>query len=122
MGGDWGDADVMHSLGYCRGSVAKNIYLGKSADHRDKKENLGGSYSYDYNLLRPKRSCNMDFSRCLGREKKSIDQDDSHNYVHYDYDSYVWGGKSNVFPNTKTHVISFQKQKNRYSAHRDEPE
>ena len=115
-GGDWGESDVMHSLGYCRGSVAKNIYLGKSGEKQDSRNNLGESYNYDYNLIKPKRGCNMDFSRCLGRNEKPIEKDDSYNYVHYDYDSYVWGGRSSVFPNTKTHAISFEKQKNRYAS------
>lgn len=37
-------------------------------------------------------------------------------YTHYDYDKYVWGAKSNVFANTKTHVIDFKKQTNRNRA------
>lgn len=35
-------------------------------------------------------------------------------YQHYDFNSYVWGQESKIFPNTKTHLIDFKKQTNRY--------
>ena len=39
----------------------------------------------------------------------------AYSYTHYDFDSYVWSGKSSIYPNTKTSVIDFNKTKNRYN-------
>lgn len=39
----------------------------------------------------------------------------SYSYTHYDFDSYVWEGKSTVYPNTKVSVVDFDKNKGRYN-------
>lgn len=56
----------------------------------------------------------MAFGKSVGRDHGSINSNPSaYGYTHYDYDKYVWGAKSNVYSNTKTHVIEFKKQTKR---------
>lgn len=76
-------------------------------------------YSYDYLKVKPKISTTVDFSRLVGREagaKNSLDL--SLAYTSYDFNKYVWEGNSNVYPNTKTHVIDLRKQSAKKAFHR----
>jgi hypothetical protein len=113
---DWGDANVMHSVAYIKQNVSKNIYFSrqpKSAGRRYQTINPSSNYSYDYNILKPKHNGLLDFSNVRGRNEKDK-TDNEYSYQHYEYNSYVWENSSQVFPNTKTHLIDFKKQANRY--------
>lgn len=55
----------------------------------------------------------VDFSYIKGREEMPR-KEPTYAYQHYDYDNYVWDKNSRVYPNTKTHLIDFKRQTNRY--------
>lgn len=116
---DWGDANVLQSLAYVKGSISRCIVFDKMQDFpSDPRSNINpaSNYTYDYRLLKQRKSALLDFSAVRGREEKPK-QESSYSYQHYDYDSYVWEKQSKVYPNTKTHLIEFTRQTNRYSHH-----
>lgn len=88
----------------------------KSPKNTRKGINPATNYSFDYKLLKQRKSANLDFSSFRGREEKKQNVD-AYSYQHYEYDSYVRDKNSRVFPNTKTHLIEFKHQTNRYSHH-----
>lgn len=68
---DWGQANVMQSVGYVKRNLAKNIYFGKqpkATARRYETINPASNYSYDYNIVKPKRSGLLDFSIVKGRQ------------------------------------------------------
>lgn len=89
---DWGEANVMHSVGYIKGNVAKNIYFAKQPkDHTKRYEtiNPASNYHYDYNILKPRKNGLLDFSTVKGREEKQKSGKE-YAYQHYEYNNYVW--------------------------------
>ena len=115
--GDWGNVDVMHSLRYVKRSLTKNIDFRPNRRQKIQKNNISNanssSYDYDYTVLKPQRG-KIDFGSLRGRDEK-VKTESSYGYQHYDFDSYVWENKSQVYRNTKTHVADFGKQRNRYT-------
>ena len=112
---DWGKSNIMESIGYIKGSIAKNVLLGQrktTRPRRDKPCN-DSSYDYDCSVVRPIRRGMLDFGSTKGRGLK-MKTEDSYSYQHYDYDSYVWQSNSRVFPSTKQNVADFDKQVSRY--------
>lgn len=73
---------------------------------------MPSDYSYDYSVVKAKKNKIVAFGKSVGRDF-SKKQDLVYSYSHYDYDRYVWDSKSNVYLNTKTHIIDFKKQTNR---------
>lgn len=70
---DWGDANVMKSVGYIKRNVAKNIYFSKQPkEHTRRYEtiNPASNYIYDYKILRPRKNGLLDFSTTKGRDEK----------------------------------------------------
>lgn len=112
---DWGDADVMKSVDYVKGKITKNISIGKQLRERPQRGlvNSVSNYAYDYDCIKPRRWGLVNFGVGRGREQK-LRTETGYSYQHYDYEGYVWSSKSRVFPNTKTHLIEFSKQTNRY--------
>lgn len=119
--GDWGEVDIMQSVQYVRGKVCRNIPFGRRPkERRGKYDGLNvGGYNCDISLVRPRRKALLDFGVVRGRERKTKTEE-GYGYQHYDYEGYVWQNSSQVFPNTKTHLIEFDKQTNRYKESRDE--
>lgn len=112
------------SIDFIKSKTIKNIDF-KTQISREKISSLTrgmvvpSDYSYDYLKVKPKISTTVDFSRLVGREagaKNSLDL--SLAYTSYDFNKYVWGGNSNVYPNTKTHVIDLRKQSAKKAFHR----
>jgi hypothetical protein len=116
---DWGEIDVLESLAYVKGSISKRIDFDKMQNHPSDPRssiNPASNYSYDYKLLKERKSALLDFSALKGRqEQPKLEQ--SYAYQHYEYDDYVWEKNSRVYPNTKTHLIEFKRQTNRYPKH-----
>lgn len=110
---DWGDSDVMRAVKFVKGSIVKNIYLSRQPVDKPKKRtiNPATNYDFDYKVVRPKQGQLPKFTG--GRERR-VKTEHVHSYQHYDYDAYVWGNQSKVFPNTKTHLIGFSCQPGRY--------
>ena len=106
----------MQSIRYVRGSITKNVNFGRLKKEKGKKGGVFGSESYDYDftLVKPQKRGQLNFGVVRGRGQK-VKTEDSHDYQHYDYDSYVWQNESNVFPKTRNNVVDFGKQKSRYS-------
>lgn len=68
--------------------------------------NVPSDYTYDVGIIKPKWSKVAGFGKSVGRDVTNKSANElTYSYVHYDYDRYVWGAKSNVYGNTKTHVI-----------------
>jgi hypothetical protein len=112
---DLGNLDVMQSIRYVKGRLVRNVDLGRRVRQPANRSSSINTDSYDYDdsILRPQRRGLVDFSSVRGRNSK-VKTENSYSYQHYDFDSYVWSSNSQVFPNTKTHVIAFGKQTNRY--------
>ena len=120
---DFADLDVMHSFSYVRAPAVKKIDIGARKKHRVPRKSTidsSGGYDYDYRVVKPKAGA-VNFGAVKGRSHKTKTEM-SYSYQHYDYDSYVWQSSSHVYPNTKTHGISFDKQTDRYRRNREEQE
>jgi hypothetical protein len=88
---DWGDSNVMKSLGYVKGRITKNIDFAKQMKPSSKPKPMNSpasNYSYDFNLLKPRGNGNLDFGQVKGREEAKGTSPSG--YQHYEYDSYVW--------------------------------
>lgn len=77
---------------------------------------VAADYSYDYKTVKPKKTAYICFAKSVGRKNTEMNTlDPPYSYTHYDYENYVWNGRSNIFSNTKTHMVDFKKQTNRSS-------
>ena len=75
---------------------------------------MTAEYSYDYRKIKPRKAAYISFDKVIGRKcSDGGGKNPPYSYNHYEYNDYVWNGKSNVFTNTKTHVADFNKQTNR---------
>ena len=120
---DWGNVDIMRSVSKIKGHISKNIYFDKQL--KDKPRRYGdlkyaASYDCNYEAIKPRKKGLLDFSNIKGRDQK-LKNSHQYSYQHYNYNSYVWEKQSHVFPNTKTHLITFDRQTNRYAGF-DRPE
>lgn len=112
---DWGESNVMRSLQYIKGSVAKKIDFGRITREKRKRGIVNyPNYDYDLDNVRPIKRSQIDFGVSRGREDRRRKQPNTYSYQHYEYDSYVWQNNSHVYPNTKTHGVDFRKQTDRY--------
>jgi hypothetical protein len=105
----------MKSVQFVKGNITKNISLAKQLKDKPPRGmiNPASNYVYDITCIKPRRRGMANFAIGRGRDSK-VKTEQEYSYQHYDYDSYVWSSKSRVYPNTKTHLIQFKKQTNRY--------
>lgn len=84
---DWGNIDIMRSIGYVKGKITKNIVLGQRRTHKANKGRMfnTSTYDYDYRILKPEKKGLLDFSMVRGRSEKTKTEN-SYSYQHYDYD------------------------------------
>ncbi len=88
---DQGNINILQSLASIKKNVTKNIYFAKQPKKSIKKYetiNAASDYSYDYNILKPKKDGLVNFSTVRGRDW-SIKALNENSYQHYEYDSYV---------------------------------
>jgi hypothetical protein len=76
---------------------------------------IPSDYNYDFAILKRTTPAPINLSKMIGRETENNRKNLIYSYTHYNYDDYVWRGKSKVFSNTKTHLIDFKNQTNRYT-------
>ena len=109
-------------MGRVRRKLSKNIYFAKQVPHLVHRSRPNNStYTYDYSLLKPRRSALVNFARTQGRgQGDKLKTESNHSYQHFDYDSFAEERASHLFPNTKTHLIGFDKQLNRYRPRTEE--
>lgn len=94
--------------------TTKNVYFRKMLGRKEYENPIGTANIYDcrVDLIKPRKSAQLNFALNKGREESPRKVDHSaFSYTHYDYNEYVWKSTSSVFPNTKKHLISFEKQK-----------
>lgn len=113
--------DLTRSIDFVKPSTIKKFSFKNQVSREKANEALGkplvvaADYSYDYQTVKPKKTAYISFAKSMGRKntERNSTINPPYSYTHYDYDSYVWNGRSNIFCNTKTHMLDFKKQTNR---------
>lgn len=117
---DQSELDLSRSIKYLKSYTSKKISFDqqisreKANDIMNRNVLVTADYSYDYKQLKPKKNVYVCFAKGIGRgERKKTTIDHTYSYTHYDYNDYVWKGRSNVYSNTKLSVADFDKQLSR---------
>lgn len=67
---DWGNVDIMRSVGKMKGRITKNIYLAKQPKEKLKKYATlmySSSYNCNYDTIKPREKGLLNFSTINGR-------------------------------------------------------